>query len=124
MAKDTRKKGCPNKDCERNKSQYLYKSTDMYCTICGQPLVYVCKDCFSRIDDTDIKHTRCDLCEAKREDRKAKIVDKKKALAGAAAVVAAGIAKAAQGEMIKEGGKLAQNAVKAGFDAAKNVIKK
>jgi len=124
MAKDNRKKGCPNKDCGRNKKKYFYKATDMYCTICGQPLVYVCKDCFSRIDDTDIKHTRCELCEAKRADRKAKIVDKRNAAAGAAAVMVAGIAKAAQGEVIKEGGKLAQNAVKAGFEVAKKVIKK
>ena len=124
MAKDYRKKGCPNEGCERNKKKYYYKSTDMYCTICGKPLVYVCKDCFSRIADTDIKHIRCELCEAKRVDKKDKMVNKKNAAVGAVAVMAAGIAKAAQVEVIKEGGDWAKDAVKAGFDVAKKIIKK
>lgn len=70
MSKDKRVKACPNADCNRSKEKYRYKSTDMYCTICGTELVYVCADCFKRIADEDPKHIRCAYCEAKREDLK------------------------------------------------------
>lgn len=124
MASDNRKKGCPNTECVRNKKEYYYKATDQFCTICGQPLVYVCKSCFSRIDDIDKKHIRCVQCEAKIADRKAKIANKRNAAVGGVAAAGVGILKVAKNEVVKQGGDLAKNAVKAGFAVAAKMIKK
>lgn len=124
MEKDYRKKGCPNTDCIRNKTKFYYKSTDQFCTICGEPLVLVCKSCFSKIEDTDIKHTRCAHCEAKIADRKEKAINKKNAVVAGVMAIGAGIASAAKSEIIKQGGNAAKQGVKAVFGAASKMIKK
>ena len=87
MPKDKRKKGCPNTKCERNKKKYSYKATDQYCTICGEKLLFVCADCFKRIEDTDMRHKYCAICEANREDRKEKRKERLKAASVAVVTV-------------------------------------
>lgn len=72
MANDRRVKGCPGKQCERSIKKYRYKATDMYCTICGNELVFVCADCFKKLDDSAEEHRFCAVCEAKRKDKKDK----------------------------------------------------
>lgn len=51
MSSDKRKKGCTNTSCAMNQSKHMFPSTDMYCSQCGQPLVFVCKKCFKKIED-------------------------------------------------------------------------
>ena len=77
MEKDTRKKGCPNPECEKNQSHFKYEASDMYCTLCREKLVFVCKnkDCFKKIDDSDINHKYCAICEAKWSDQQQKQMD-------------------------------------------------
>ena len=86
MTKDTRKKGCPNPGCEKNQNHFKYNADDVYCTLCSEKLVYVCKSkkCFKRIEDTDINHKYCAICEAKWEDRKKKEKDQAKKIAAGA----------------------------------------
>ena len=43
MAKDNRKKGCPNTDCKYNKDKVFQKADVNYCPKCGTPLVFVAK---------------------------------------------------------------------------------
>ncbi len=66
--KDNRKKGCPNPDCKKNKDHFLFKATDKYCVECATPLIFVCKDCFKKLEDLGPKHVLCTLCEAKHKD--------------------------------------------------------
>lgn len=70
MPKDNRVKGCSNIDCERYSKKYKYKSTEQFCSLCGSKLILVCKECFRKIEDVDIKHKICASCEAKKEDNK------------------------------------------------------
>lgn len=67
---DKRSKGCPNDVCKRNNEHYLYKATDLYCTICGTELVFVCPKCFGKLADQGPEHIICSSCEAEKEDRK------------------------------------------------------
>ena len=66
--KDNRKKGCPNPECKKNMEHVLFKATAKYCVECATPLVFVCKDCFKKIEDLGPKHILCNLCEAKHKD--------------------------------------------------------
>lgn len=70
MAKDKRIKGCPNLICKRYKKEHKYKVTDNYCTICGTELVYVCAECFEKIEDEGPEKRLCATCEAKHTERK------------------------------------------------------
>lgn len=63
-------KGCCNESCEAHKKKLIYKETEAFCSKCGRPLVYVCKDCYTQLPaDTD---KYCVRCFAKYEDRKDK----------------------------------------------------
>lgn len=116
---DGRVKGCPNEECKCHKKKKKYKSKEQYCSECGSQLVFVCKSCFGPIEDIDSKHKICLSCEAKRDDKKEKIKKVAKyvggAVAAAGAVVAAGIVKQVENEVIKQGGKVAKKLVDEAF---------
>jgi hypothetical protein len=115
MPRDLRKKGCPNPDCEMNKKEKKYSAKENYCSRCGSELVFVCAECFCKLDDQGPQHRICAACEAKKKMRLDAVVD-------AGQKVAVGAEKA--GVAIKKaGGKAAQNtgkAAKVGADAVKN----
>ena len=68
-------KGCGNESCETHKKKITYKESEAFCSKCGSPLVYVCKDCHTQLPDDATKY--CVRCFAEHEDRK----DKAKKLA-------------------------------------------
>lgn len=85
MAKDKRVKGCPNLTCKRYRKEFKYKPTDNYCTLCGTELVYVCSDCFEKIEDMGPEVKLCKECEEKHVAKKEAVkagVNKAKELAG------------------------------------------
>lgn len=93
MAKDSRKKGCPNIDCVNYKNKIFQKADVDYCPKCGTTLVFVCARCFCEIEDSGSEHKICAHCEAKADQNKDKIKDGlKKAgqVAGSAAVALGG----------------------------------
>lgn len=63
-------KGCGNESCEAHKKKITYKESEAFCSKCGSPLVYVCKDCYTQLPDDTKKY--CVRCLAKHEDRKNK----------------------------------------------------
>lgn len=79
-------KGCVNKECGGYKKIH-YGKDDHYCRKCGQPLAFVCADCWTVLED-DTKRI-CIACQAKRTQKNTERVETaKKAgaiLAGAAA---------------------------------------
>ena len=68
-------KGCGNESCETHKKKITCKESEAFCSKCGSPLVYVCKDCHTQLPDDAKKY--CVRCFAEHEDRK----DKAKKLA-------------------------------------------
>jgi predicted amidophosphoribosyltransferase len=60
-------KGCGNEACEAHKKKITYKETDGFCSKCGDPLVYVCKDCYTQLPDDTEKY--CVRCLAAHEDK-------------------------------------------------------
>lgn len=70
-------KGCGTESCEAHKKKVTDKESEIFCSKCGSPLVYVCKDCYTQLPDGTEKY--CVRCLAKHEDRKAKV---KKVAAG------------------------------------------
>ena len=81
-------KGCGNESCETHKKKITYKESEAFCSKCGSPLVYVCKDCHTQLPDDAKKY--CVRCFAEHEDRK----DKAKKLAagvGGGALAAGGV---------------------------------
>ena len=86
-------KGCVNDSCSAHKKKVKYKENEAYCSICGEPLAYVCRDCHTQLPDGQGKY--CVRCQAKHADNWDKA--KKNAakigggvVAGAAVVVAVG----------------------------------
>ena len=75
MAKDNRKKGCPNRNCTYNQKKVFQKADVNYCPKCGTPLVLVCAKCFSEIEDRGFEHKICAHCEAKAEQNMDKVKD-------------------------------------------------
>ena len=65
------KKACINANCSACQKKTAYKDTDTFCSICGRPLAYVCKDCNTQLPDGDEKY--CVRCRAKHEDRAAAV---------------------------------------------------
>ena len=68
-----KKKGCYNLTCSRYRKEHKYKSTDNYCTICGEKLIYVCAECFAKLEDTDEKI--CNECQKKHQEQRQKVKD-------------------------------------------------
>ena len=64
--KDKRIKGCPEPGCARHNEHYKYKPDDMFCTLCGSQLVYVCAKCFKEIEDTEDQRRYCEECKPKK----------------------------------------------------------
>ena len=63
-------KGCSNDSCKAHKKKIIYKESEGFCSTCGSPLVYVCKDCYTQLPTDADKY--CVRCLAKHEDRKVK----------------------------------------------------
>lgn len=105
MAKDKRIKGCYNLECRRYRKEYKYETTDNFCTICGTPLVFVCVECFEKIEDNGPEHKLCDVCEAKHQARRDAVnqgVDKAKAVAAAGVKIVPEAIALAQKEPVKK----------------------
>ena len=81
-------KGCGNESCEAHKNKIVYKETETFCSKCGNPLVCVCKDCYTQLPNDIDKF--CVRCAAKHEDRKEK-AKKVAAGVGGGAVAFAGV---------------------------------
>ena len=94
--RDKRAKGCPNPECEMNLKKFRYGASDIYCTKCGTELVFVCSKCFSKIEDTGPNHSICVVCEAKSEERKARLIDFGKKAGGVALAAVATLPVAAK----------------------------
>lgn len=75
MAKDSRKKGCPNIDCTYNKKRVFQKADVNYCPKCGTTLVFVCAKCYCEIEDSGPAHKICAHCEAKADQNMDKLKD-------------------------------------------------
>ena len=85
MSKDKRVKGCYNLTCKNYRKEVKFKPTDNFCPNCGKELVYVCADCFEKIEDMGLEVKRCRDCEAKHAAKKEKLkagVDTAKKIAG------------------------------------------
>ena len=61
-------KVCANEPCEAYKKKNAYKDSEVFCSKCGSPLVYVCKDCYTQLPNDTDKY--CVRCLAKQDDRK------------------------------------------------------
>ena len=66
---ETRRKGCPNENCERHINKVMLMPTEEYCPKCGTRLVDVCSMCFQQIDGDEIQRGLCRKC-AKKPIRK------------------------------------------------------
>lgn len=123
---DTRKKACPNEECKTYKRK-KYSSKINYCPECGTALIYVCKshNCYTPLDDCTSEHDYCFECETKRNDKKDKAVDAAKKVGGGLAAFAGfALVDPVKKALQKEGGKVAQEVVKKGVDAAVKIVKK
>lgn len=84
-------KGCGNESCEAYKKKLTYNESEAFCSKCGNPLVYVCKDCYTQLPvDTD---KYCVRCAAKHEDRKDKAKKVMVSVGGVALAVGVGVLK-------------------------------
>ena len=105
MAKDKRIKGCYNLACKRYRKEYKYETTDNFCTICGQELVYVCAECFEKIEDHGPEHKLCSTCEAKHQARREAVnqsVDKMKKAVTTGVKIAPQVVVLAQKDSVKK----------------------
>ena len=125
MAKDRRKKGCPNELCERHQKRIMYKTTEEYCPKCGTKLIYVCSKCFREIEDIDPEHKICSLCEAEKQEKKEAAVGKAKSAGKAAVGLVLPVLFGATGTIVKDLQKEStKTIVKAVEEAATKIIKK
>ena len=93
MAKDKRKKGCPNPACRNHAERVYQKPTDSFCPLCGTKLTCVCRNCFCEMEEADTQ-TLCAACQTARQEKKDRNMARLTAVAGAAGGVAAGAAAA------------------------------
>ena len=70
MSKDKRVKGCHNLTCRNYRKEVKFKPTDNYCALCGRELVYVCANCFEKIEDMGPEVRLCKECDDKRSAKK------------------------------------------------------
>lgn len=115
-------KGCTNLDCKAYKKIH-YKKEDQFCVKCGQPLSFVCAECWKPMEEDKEKY--CISCLAEKEQKKAQAMDKAKK-AGAGALGAMG---AVAGVVMQVGNNAdtvangAKKAVNAGAKIAKMIKK-
>ena len=90
-------KGCVNEICSAYKKIH-YKDADMFCSKCGEPLFYVCADCWTQLEVNENRY--CIRCRAIREDKKDQRFDRAqdgvKAVVGAIGIGAGALAKVAK----------------------------
>lgn len=63
-------KGCGNESCVAHNKKVTYKKIETFCSMCGNSLVFVCKDCYTQLPDNSERY--CVRCNAKHKDRKDK----------------------------------------------------
>lgn len=112
-------KGCINPECSAYKKRTKYKKADEYCLKCGNPLSFVCSDCWKPLEDG--KERYCISCTAEKEQKHAEKMDMIKNVGGKAVAVVGAVAVAVP-NVIKDTDKLAKNAKKV-MDATADVIK-
>ena len=61
-------KGCTNINCQSFTKKIEYKDNNDFCPKCGQPLHYVCKDCWMELPDGTQKY--CVRCAGIRKDKR------------------------------------------------------
>lgn len=79
--------GCQNESCKAF-HKIKYKHGEETCPDCGEPLVRICKDCYTPISDETKQY--CALCEAEHSDRRDKIWDGVKRYGSVAATIVIG----------------------------------
>ena len=65
-------KGCTNIECGEKHKKVKYKEDDLFCPKCGKELSYVCAKCYTPLENAG---KRCEKCQQKIDDRKAKAKD-------------------------------------------------
>lgn len=110
-------KGCTNPDCIAYKKVH-YKKTDAFCLKCGNPLSFVCAECWKPMEDG--KEKFCISCSAEKEQHRAEIWDAVKKVGGG--VTTSGAFVVAAPKMLKDSDKLVKGAKKAAVAVAE-VIK-
>ena len=65
-------KGCTNSQCVAHTKKITYKKSEDFCSKCGQPLSFICKSCYTPIEESQ---RLCIMCQAKVDDRNDKIKD-------------------------------------------------
>ncbi|TDP53706.1 hypothetical protein [Aminicella lysinilytica] len=125
MAKDRRKKGCPNENCKlHNKVKQDIAAN--YCPNCGEKLIFICANngCFNEIEERGQEHYYCDRCAGEKKDRKQKRKDTAKKYAMRAGGVVVTPVVVAGANIIKEVSKDGQKAAaKAGVEFVENAVK-
>lgn len=128
---DRRKKGCPNEGCILHTKKVKQNAENDFCSKCGTKLIFVCANskCFDEIEDLGPKHRICSRCEIEIQEKKQKVVDGVKNVAGkagkAVVAVATPVVVGIAGKVVKDGQKGAINAgVKAVEGVVKNIVKK
>lgn len=111
-------KGCINPSCKAYKKKDS-KKNDNYCKECGEPLQFVCADCWTQLDDDSEKY--CILCKNKRKDKADKRIDAAKATVKK---VGDGAAAAVSVVMVAKNAKQFQGAVEDLAKIAKDILKK
>jgi len=61
-----RVKGCVNEKCAAFKKKITYKESEEYCSKCGQTLSYVCKKCYTPLEE---KGKYCAIHQAEKDDK-------------------------------------------------------
>ena len=125
MAKDKRKKGCPNKNCQMHVKEVKQDAENEFCPKCGSKLVFVCTNCFSEIEDKGTKHRICEICKVKQQEKREKAKEQAKGIAKKAAAPVGAIAMVAVDAFVGESKQaVVKKATKIGKDVAKVVLKK
>lgn len=124
MAKDNRKKGCPNLDCSYNKDKNFQKADVNYCPKCGTPLVFVCAKCFCEIEDRGPEHKICAHCEAKADQNVDRIKDGLKKAGQIAGSAALAIGSAVAAKALPQVKKIVvDKGAKVAVDVVKHIVK-
>ena len=126
---DTRKKACPNENCETYRKR-KFDSKINYCPICGEKLIYVCAsmNCYNPIEDKGPKHRICESCVQERKDLQDNVVNNCKK-GGKVAIAFIGGAVAVFTNTLKNSGekelkKIAKNTANDVINKVKTVVKK
>lgn len=111
-------KGCTNINCKAYKKTH-YKDDDEYCVKCGEPLNYVCADCWKVLENNKEKY--CVGCSALREQNRQRKIEKVKESAKGVAGIAVAVppAVAAAGKNADKIVNGAKQIAKAGGEIAK-----